>query len=86
MKTGVIVYIASDNLPNNAVDHKTAVNKLNIEADRVEFISATSGHFDISDAWWALTIKGMQRIICKLAKFSNIGDLQLTGRELKLYG
>jgi len=86
MKTGVIVYIASNDLPNDAVDHKTAVSNLNIEADRVEFISATSGHFDISDAWWSLTIKGMQRIICKLAKFSKIGDLQLTGRELKLYG
>jgi len=86
MKTGVIVYIASNDLPNDTVDQKTAVSNLNIEADRVEFISATSGHFDISDAWWSLTIKGMQRIICKLAKFSKIGDLQLTGRELKLYG
>ena len=86
MKTGVIVYIASNDLPNDAVDHKTAVSNLNIKADRVEFISATSGHFDISDAWWSMTIKGMQRITCKLAKFSKIGDLQLTGRELKLYG
>ena len=59
MKTGIIVYIAGSNLPDNAVDHKTAVNKLNIEADRLEFVSATSGHFDISDAWWSLTSKGM---------------------------
>jgi hypothetical protein len=86
MKTGIIVYIASNDLPDNTVDHQTAVNKLNIEADRLEFVSATSGHFDISDAWWSLTVKGMQRIICKLAEFTSLGDLKLTGRELRLYG
>lgn len=86
MKTGIIIYIASDNLPDSDVDLEAAVSKLEIEADKIEFISATSGHFDISDAWWSLTIKGMQRIICKLAEFTSFGDLKLTGRELKLCG
>ncbi len=86
MKTGIIVYIASSALPDNTVDHETAVGNLNIEADMVEFVSSTSGHFDISDAWWSLTVKGMQKIICKLARFTTLGDLKLTGREMRLYG
>ena len=84
MKTGIILYIAGNDAENDSVEY--AIDKLDIEADRIEVVSAKSGHFDISDAWWFLTIKGMQRIICMVAEVTSLGTLKLTGRQLRLCG
>lgn len=84
MKTGIILYIAGDDAENDFVEY--AIDNLDIEADRVEVVSANSGHFDISDAWWFLTIKGMQRIVCMAAESTGFGTLKLTGRQLRLCG
>jgi len=61
-----------------------ALKKLEIDADRVELVSPGSGHFDIMDAWWSLTSKGMKRIVCIIAEIVNGSDLRLTGREIQL--
>jgi hypothetical protein len=86
MKTGVIVYIVGEEGPYDDFDMKEATKKLNINADRVEIVSSRSGHFDVMDAWWMLTAKGMHRIVCTLAEICKNSDLKLTGRELRLCG
>ena len=86
MKTGAILYIVGDEPDGFNATSEDAANRLNIKADMVEIVSSRSGHFDISDAWWFLTVRGMQHIVCKVAAFSQMGDLQLTGRELRLCG
>ncbi len=87
MKTGVIVYVVGDDDNAKAsVEFEAQVDKLEIEADRVEWVSRHSGHFSVSDAWWSLTTKGMQRIYCMLAESTAAGRLQLTGRVLRLSG
>ncbi len=84
MKTGVIVYVTGNESP--AADTEAAVKNLNIDADRLEIVSDKSGHFDIADAWWTLTVKGMQRIFCMIAEYSTPKELKLTGRSLRLCG
>ena len=86
MKTGVIVYIVGDDVIEHRIDLEKEVRKLDIEADRVELVSQSSGHFDVSDAWWLLTAKGMNRILCSLGQLTDSGSLQLTGRVLRLTG
>ena len=85
MKTGVIVYITGGGPQDDALDINRAVKSLNIDADRVEHVSRNSGHFDVPDAWWSLTVKGMQRIVCMMGEITP-GGLKLTGRELRLQG
>ena len=85
MKTGVIVYVVGGESPYDH-DMEEAVKSLNIKADRVEVISSESGHFDIMDAWWSLTVKGMKSIVCKLAEVVSHSELKLIGSELRLCG
>jgi len=85
MKTGAIVYITGGGNQDN-FDEDRAVKKLNIQADRVEIVSSGSAHFDIMDAWWLLTAKGMKQIICMTATIKEQSELVLTGRELRLCG
>ena len=86
MKTGVIVYVVGGDVIKPTVDLEKEVRKLKIGADRVELVSLSSGHFDVSDAWWHLTARGMNRILCLLAQLTESGSLQLTGRMLRLTG
>jgi hypothetical protein len=86
MKTGVIVYVVRGDHIESTVDLEKEVRKLKIEADRVELVAHNSGHFDVSDAWWHLTAKGMNRIFCSLGQLTDSGSLQLTGRVLRLTG
>jgi len=86
VRTGVIVYLAGGDVAGFGADLCEQVEKLGINADRVEIVSSCSGHFDVMDAWWSLTSKGMGRIICMLAEMSANGSLKLTGRELRLCG
>ncbi len=84
MKTGLIVYIvgndAEKDLDNAIPDQMSDL------ADRVEIVSENSGHFDIHDAWWALTARGMHRIVCRIAELTDSGAVRLTARELRLCG
>jgi hypothetical protein len=83
MNTGVIIYVVGR---DDDLDMEEAVKKLNIRANRVEVNSSESGHFDIMDAWWSLTVKGMKRIVCMLAEVTDHSELKLTGSELRLCG
>lgn len=84
MKTGVIVYVIGEENIDNDFDITEAVKNLKIEADKVEIVSSRSGHFDVMDAWWSLTAKGMKRIVCTIAEIINGSDIRLTGREIQL--
>jgi len=84
MKTGAIVYVVGKEKYSKNFDMAVALKKLEIDADRVELVSPGSGHFDIMDAWWSLTSKGMKRIVCIIAEIVNGSDLRLTGREIQL--
>ncbi len=83
MKTGAIIYVIGKENDKD-FDIKEAVKNLKIEADKVEIVSSRSGHFDIMDAWWSLTAKGMKRIVCMIAEIVNDSDIKLTGREIQL--
>ena len=86
MKTGAIVYVVGGEDLYDDLDMDVAVKGLDIQADRVEVVSARSNHFDVMDAWWLLTAKGMKSIVCMLAEIVNRSELRLTGRELRLCG
>ena len=86
MKTGVIVYVVGREHPYGAFDEKRAVKDLGIKADRVEVVFSGEDHFDIMDAWWLLTVKGMQKIVCMIGEIVNHSNLRLTGRELRFCG
>ena len=84
MKTGAIVYVVGKDNLSKDYDIELALKKLEIDAEKIELVSSVSGHFDIMDAWWLLTAKGMKRIICLIAEVVNGSDLVLTGREIQL--
>ena len=84
MKTGAIVYVVGKENLSKDFDMAVALKNLEINADKVELVSSGSGHFDIMDAWWSLTAKGMKRIVCMIAEIVNGSDLRLTGREIQL--
>lgn len=86
MKTGVIVYVVGDDRAKRTLELEAEIRELKLEADRVEFVSRSSGHFNVSDAWWSLTAKGMHQIYCMLGELTASGSLQLTGRVLRLSG
>ncbi len=86
MKTGIIVYLSDSESNKCKADPEKTLKKMLMGADRVEVITATSGHFDILDAWLDLTIKGMQRIFCRVAECTDTGELKLTDRTLRLCG
>ena len=86
MKTGAIVYVIGGEDPYDDLDMELAVRELDIHADRVEVVSARSGHFDVMDAWWLLMAKGMKSVVCMLAEVVNRSEIRLTGRELRLFG
>ena len=86
MKTGVIVYVVGKESLDDTIDFEEAGKRLNIKADKVEVVSSIGGNFDVMDAWWLLTVKGMKRIICMSAEVINRSQLKLTGQELRLCG
>jgi len=86
MKTGVIVYVVGKESLNDTIDFEEAGKGLNIKADRVEVVTDIDENFDVMHAWWLLTAKGMQRIICMIAEVINRSEFRLTGQELRLCG
>ncbi len=87
MKTGIILYVLGNETTSLVDDAITQVAKnLMPGADRIEIVSKDHGHWDISDAWWALIVKGMHQIICKQAEYTKDNGLRLTGRNMRLTG
>jgi len=86
MKSGVIIYVAGDPPAGWSEDSPLAIKGLETPADVIEVITRTTGHFDVLDAWWALLCRGMSHIVCKIGIFGKSGDIELTGRELRLCG
>jgi hypothetical protein len=86
MKSGVIVYVAGQAPADWTEEKEASLKQAAAGADAVEFITSRSGHFDIADAWHALTVRGMNRIVCKSAVFDGGGQLRLTGKEMRLCG
>ena len=86
MKTGVIVYVVGDPPAGDGIDIGAEVKRHEPSVDRVEIVSKDAGHFDIEDAWWSLTVKGMQRILCMIGEINASGRLQLRERILRLCG
>ncbi|RLC24110.1 MAG: hypothetical protein DRH21_05990 [Deltaproteobacteria bacterium] len=84
MKTGVIIYVVGKENIEKDFDMTEAVKNLKIKADKVEIVSSRFGHFDVMDAWWLLTTKGMKHIVCLIAEIGNDSGLRLTGCEIQL--
>ncbi|MDY6853659.1 MAG: hypothetical protein SWO11_02965 [Thermodesulfobacteriota bacterium] len=86
MKTGAIVYIAGAEGMRDDFNIEQAINRLDFKADMVEVVSPIAGHFDVMDAWWVLTARGMKSVVCLTAEVAGKAELRLTGRELRLCG
>ena len=87
MKTGIILYILSNQSINQVDDTiAQAAKKLMPGVNRIGIVSKDHGHWDISDAWRTLIVKGMHQIICKLAEYTKEDGLKLTGRDMRLRG
>ncbi len=76
MKTGVILYVSGRANLNDESEMQDAVKRLGIKADRIETIFSGSSHFDVMDAWWSLTAKGMKQIVSMIAEFVNGSGLR----------
>jgi len=86
MKSGVIIYVAG-NAPQDWTENDEAdVRNLEAQADLIEIITTQTGHFDVLDAWRDLLSRGMSRVTCKMAVFGESGEIEFTGRELRLCG
>jgi len=86
MKTGVIVYAIGDPPHDWTEEKESEIREVETQADMVKIITRVTGHFDVLDAWFELTSKGVSLIICKFASFNETGRMMLTGRELRLCG
>jgi len=86
MKRGVIIYTAGEAPASWTEDKEKLVKASVVGAEAVEIITTRTGHFDVLDAWWSLNSKGMDYIECKLAMFTEDGELNDTGRILRLCG
>jgi len=86
MKTGIIVYAAGKPPQDWNEECEQGVRDLLTGVDAVEIITSETGHFDVPDAWYTLVSKGISLVVCKLAVFNESGQMQLTGRELRLCG
>ena len=86
MKSGVIIYVAGNAPRGWSEGDETRIRSTESQADLIEIITTRTGHFDVLDAWRDLLSKGMSHVICKMAAFSESGEVELTGNELRLCG
>ncbi len=86
MKTGIIIYVLGNEHPDEDFDEKKAVKELAVGADKVEVVFSGEKNFDIMDAWFRLTTKGMHRIVCMFGEIADHSAIRLTGREFQLCG
>ena len=68
MRIGVIVYMLDNKFPIEREPEMAAAVKSYHQADQVEIVSQGQRHYDVMDAWWKLTAKGMQKFVFMLAK------------------
>ena len=86
MKSGVVIYVAGNAPENWTEDDEAQIRGLESEADLVEIITTNTGHFDVLDAWRDLLSRGMSLVTCKMAVFNESGEIELTGKSLRLCG
>ena len=86
MKSGVIIYVAGDAPQGWSEGDETRIRSTESQADLIEIITSNTGHFDVLDAWRSLISKGMSLVTCKMAVFSKSGEIEFTGKELRLCG
>ena len=86
MKSGVIIYVAGRAPEYWTEDYEAFIKRSMTDADLVEIITTKTGHYDVLDAWWDLLSKGMSLVTCKMAAFSKSGEIEFTGKELRLCG
>jgi hypothetical protein len=86
MKSGVIVYVAGTAPKDWTQEQEMGIRAVQTQADSIEIITTRTGHLDISDAWRAMLSKGMSKITCKMAVFGESGEIEFTGKELRLCG
>jgi len=86
MKSGVVIYVAGNAPENWTEDDEAQIRILEPEANLVEIITTKTGHFDVLDAWRDLLSRGMSLITCKMAVFSESGEIEFTGKNLRLCG
>jgi hypothetical protein len=86
MKKGLIVYLVdSDNLPQ-AFDGDDALSHLALSFDYSVLAASTEGFYDIPAAWHLMLTRGMQYISCMKGRFNEVGEIELYGEPLRLYG
>jgi len=86
MKKGLIVYLVdSDNLPE-AFDGDNALSHLPLSCDHSVLAASTEGFYDIPEAWHLMLTRGMQYISCVKGRISEVGEIELYGEPLRLYG
>jgi hypothetical protein len=76
------VYVIGKEVKDD-INIEDAIATLDVKADRIEVVSTA---FDVMDAWWRFTAKGMAKIICMIAEPGANSKLRFTGRELRLCG
>ena len=86
MKSGVIIYVAGNAPQGWSEGDEIRIRSTESQADLIEIITTKTGHFDVLDAWRDLLSKGMSLVTCKMAVFSESGEIKFTGRELRLCG
>ena len=86
MKSGVIIYVAGSAPEDWTEDDEAHVRRSESKADLIEIITTKTGHFDVLDAWWNLLSKGMSLVTCKMAVFRECGEIEFTGKQLRLCG
>jgi len=87
MKTGAIIYVTGEGDCTGVTEEEvTFLNRYGVKVDRLEIITRDTGHADIHDTWWRLMAQGMQEVLCMMARVDNNGELQLTGRQMRLCG
>ena len=86
MRSGVIIYVAGIAPEGWSEADETLIRNIESQADLIEIITTNTGHFDVLDAWRDLLSRGMSLITCKMAVFSESGEINFTGRELRLCG
>jgi len=86
LKRGVIIYTTGE-APVFWTDDNERVLKRSIPGvEAVEIITTRTGHYDVMDAWRSLQTMGMAHVECRMATFTENGELRDTGRVLRLCG
>lgn len=80
MRTGVIVYVIEKDFPFEKEPELAAEIKQFHQADEVEIVSCGQKHYDVMDAWWRLTARGMQKFICIFAGYGKTSQPAETSR------